>query len=156
MWHVEGLVILNFHEGWFEFFKASLVVNIAWNIRKVYVLRISRLEKWMMIVRCLRVRTEEHRVGNGRGGLEVDDPCLSHLLIARHGEEMTRLGLKAVLELVRKVLSNKGRRVVGVVDYERAVEVCEGLKTIVSDGRQIDGIVGRLSLQKGPRKAQSE
>lgn len=60
----------------------------------------------------------------------TDDPCLSHLLIARHGEELTRLGLKAVLELVRKVLSDEDRRVVRVVDYERGVEVCEGLRLV--------------------------
>ena len=68
-----------------------------------------------------------HRVFGKR---HTDDPWLSHLLIARHGEELTRLGLKAVLELVRKVLSDVHRRVVRVVDYERGLEVCEGLRLV--------------------------
>jgi hypothetical protein len=157
IWQVEGLVVFSFHEGRFAFFKAPLRwINIAWGIRKAHVWRGSRLEKWMMVVRCLRVRTEEHRIGNSRGGLEVYDPCLTHFLIARHGEELARFGHEAVLELVCEVLSDEDRMVVRVVDYEGVVEVWEGRKTIVSCRRQIDGIAGRLPLPKKPNEAQSE
>jgi hypothetical protein len=88
--------------------------------------------------------------------LEVYDPCLTHFLIARHGEELARFGHKAVLELVGEVLSDEDRRVVRVADYEGGVEVWEGRKTIVGCRRQIDGIAGRLPLPKKPNKAQSE
>lgn len=72
MWHVEGLVVFSFHEGRLAFFETPLRrINISWSVWKVDVLHRPRLEKRMMVVRCLRVGTEEHRIWDSRGGLEV-------------------------------------------------------------------------------------
>jgi hypothetical protein len=50
-------------------------------------------------------------------------------VIARHGEELTRFGLEAVLELACKRFSSKICRVECVVDYERGARVWERLRT---------------------------
>jgi len=134
MWHTESLDVSHVHCGRLTFFKA-----LCRDVLEIGILARSRLEKGMMIIWRLRERTIEHRTLKGRS-LKIHEPCWTDFLIARHGEELTRVGLEAVLELIAKVLSRKDRRVERVVDYEGGVEVWEGLKTVVSNRRQIDGI----------------
>jgi hypothetical protein len=120
------------------------LVVTAWYILEISCLEISRLEERVMIIGCLGVRTIEHRVVDSRGGLKLDESWLLHFLITRHGEERSRFGLEALLELVCEVLSKEDRRVGRVVDYERGVGEGERLKTIVRYGRQIAGFEDKL------------
>jgi hypothetical protein len=116
-------------------------------IWKVGILDVSRLEKRVMIVRCRRITTVEHRIFHDRR-LEFHEPWLTCPVIARHGEELTRFGLEAVLELACKRFSSKICRVECVVDYERGARVWERLKVVVSYGRQIDGVGGEIVKTK--------
>ena len=140
MWHTESLDVSHVHCGRLTFFKA-----LCRDVLEIGILARSRLEKGMMIIWRLRERTIEHRTLKGRslkiwnksangilGPLQghTHEPCWTDFLIARHGEELTRVGLEAVLELIAKVLSRKDRRVERVVDYEGGVEVWEGLRFV--------------------------
>jgi len=108
-------------------FKVLLeLVSIPRNILKVGFLNITWLEKGMVVIWCLLKRAIEHLVVNGSRGLKLwfesvtstwimslkkgmhtDEPCLTHFIIARHGEELTRFGVEAFLELVFELLSYK-------------------------------------------------
>ena len=117
---------LRLHDRGFAMFKALLKVFITWNILKVMFWNIAWLEKRVMVVWCLLERAIEHRSVNGTRRLKLwfesvtstwgqmsndevhtDEPCLTQFIIARHGEELTRFGVEAVLELVVELLSYK-------------------------------------------------
>jgi len=101
-----------------------------------------------MVKVALREGIKDHRIVDCRRGRDINQPWLSHPLIAGHWEERCRFGLEGFLELSSKLFSHNDGRVEGVVDYERSVEVWERLKTVVSYGRQIDGCSGYF-LGKG-------
>lgn len=75
-------------------------------VLEVGILNVAGLEKRVMVVRSWRITTVEHRVVHGRR-LEFHESCLTRPVIARHGEELTRFALEAVLEMTSERLSNK-------------------------------------------------